>query len=97
MQLVVHIVYWLCQRHDPNAEIPTDVFTERHRIAFLKAVAEILQVEMHIKLNLKWPTHVKCVRGGEAAFLAQSFWDPNDEHPSGCVAGAGDAPRVLSS
>ena len=52
-ELVAHILYWLVQRHDPNAEIPDDISTEKHRIAFLKAVAELMQVKMHIKLNLK--------------------------------------------
>ena len=50
-ELVAHIVCWLCQWHDPNAEIPADISTKRHRIAVLKAVAERMQVKMHIKVR----------------------------------------------
>ena len=44
-----HIVDWLCPWHDPDAETPTGTSTtERHRLAFRKAVTETMQTPKRV-------------------------------------------------
>eukprot|EP00906_Rhabdomonas_costata_P033337 RCo046976 len=52
-ELVADILYWLVQRHDPSSEVSDDIATEAARIQFLKSIAELFQVKLHIKLNCK--------------------------------------------
>eukprot|EP01017_Pseudomicrothorax_dubius_P047004 TRINITY_DN8377_c0_g1_i1.p1 TRINITY_DN8377_c0_g1~~TRINITY_DN8377_c0_g1_i1.p1 ORF type:complete len:413 (-),score=143.73 TRINITY_DN8377_c0_g1_i1:1204-2442(-) len=52
-ELVAEILYWLCQRFDPNADIPDDIDDEKHRVDFIKGVCQLFAAKARVKLNPK--------------------------------------------
>ncbi|XP_028825593.1 clusterin-associated protein 1 homolog isoform X3 [Denticeps clupeoides] len=51
--LVAEILIWLVKRFDPQMDIPCDVETESDRVFFIKAVAQFMATQAHIKVNTK--------------------------------------------
>lgn len=50
-ELVAEMLDWLASRFDPNADIPHVLETERHRVAFMKAVCGLFVTKARIKLS----------------------------------------------
>ncbi|KFO24785.1 clusterin-associated protein 1 isoform X2 [Fukomys damarensis] len=51
--LVSEVLLWLVKRYEPQTDIPSDVETEQDRVFFIKAVAQFMATQAHIKLNTK--------------------------------------------
>ncbi|XP_076154660.1 clusterin-associated protein 1 homolog isoform X4 [Alosa pseudoharengus] len=51
--LVAEILIWLVKRYEPQMDIPSDIDTESDRVFFIKAVAQFMATQAHIKVNTK--------------------------------------------
>ncbi|XP_031416749.1 clusterin-associated protein 1 homolog [Clupea harengus] len=51
--LVAEILIWLVKRYEPQMDIPSDIDTESDRVFFIKAVAQFMASQAHIKVNTK--------------------------------------------
>ncbi len=53
--LVADILYWLVLRYDPSSssQVPEDIDTEAHRVAFLTAAAQAVATKARILLKTK--------------------------------------------
>eukprot|EP00906_Rhabdomonas_costata_P011508 RCo016399 len=52
-ELVAGILFWLMMKHDPKSKIPPEIAKDVERVKFLVTIAEVIQLKMHLKLNLK--------------------------------------------
>ncbi|XP_063077149.1 clusterin-associated protein 1 homolog [Engraulis encrasicolus] len=51
--LVAEILIWLVKRYEPQMDIPSDIDSESDRVFFIKAVAQFMATQAHIKVNTK--------------------------------------------
>ena len=49
--LVAEILDWLAARFDPNAEIPANLETPRHRVNFMNKVCELFTTKARIQIS----------------------------------------------
>ena len=50
-ELVAEMLDWLASRFDPNAEIPSELETDKHRVNFMKAVCGLFTTKARIKIS----------------------------------------------
>lgn len=50
-ELIAEMLDWLASRFDPNAEIPSELETDKHRVNFMKAVCGLFTTKARIKIS----------------------------------------------
>jgi clusterin-associated protein 1 len=50
-ELLAEILDWLASRFDPNAEIPSELETDKDRVNFMKAVCGLFTTKARIKIS----------------------------------------------
>ncbi|CAF1001999.1 unnamed protein product [Rotaria sordida] len=52
-RLVAEIMTWLAKQYDSLADVPSDIEGEQDRVAFIRAITQIIATKAHLKLNTK--------------------------------------------